>query len=311
MRLGLCCAFSDEAIRFRTTTAASLARLEQSERAEKLRAIAAHNATALRDAVYYCARHDIGCFRVNSQILPLKTHPKLGYDMDLLSDEIVSAFRDCRKLAQHMGVRLSFHPDQFVVLSAPDPAVVASSLAELEYQAEVAELIGADVINVHGGGGYGDKAGALRRLARAVDRLSGRARSRLTFENDDRIYTPSDLLPLCHELGVPLVYDAHHHRCHDDGLGTEVATKLALSTWDREPLFHISSPRDGWQGANPRSHADYIRLVDFPTCWESLDCTVEVEAKAKELAVHKLAVALERRARSRGRRREEALHGLA
>ena len=36
-------------------------------------------------------------------------------------------------------------------LPAPEQRVVQSSIAELEYQAEVAEWVGADVINIHGG----------------------------------------------------------------------------------------------------------------------------------------------------------------
>jgi UV DNA damage endonuclease len=61
-----------------------------------------------------------------------------------------------------------------------------------------------------------------------------------------------------------------------------------LDTWNREPLFHISSPLDGWGGAKPQRHHDYIDLGDFPNCWRTLCMTVEIEAKAKELAVLKL-----------------------
>ena len=42
----------------------------------------------------------------------------------------------------------------------PSPAMEAS-IRELEYQSEVAEWVAADVINVHGGGSYGDKRTAL------------------------------------------------------------------------------------------------------------------------------------------------------
>jgi UV DNA damage endonuclease len=296
MRLGVCCTFKKEAIRFRTTTATSLFNFGATERREKLRALTGHNATALHSAIEYCASHAIGCFRVNSQIVPLRTHPQLGYDVDLLGEAIITAFRRCGDLSRSTGTRISFHPDQFVVLGSPDPGVIANSLAEIEYQAEVAEWIGADVITVHGGGGYGDKTAALKRMVNSVGRLSKRARTRLAVENDDRTYTPSDLLPVCRKLGVPLVYDVHHHRCHGDGLDVETATKLAAKTWDREPLFHVSSPRDGWRVENPRSHSDYINPRDFPRCWDDMDITVEVEAKAKELALLRLAKALDRRA---------------
>jgi UV DNA damage endonuclease len=164
------------------------------------------------------------------------------------------------------------------------------SIAELDYQSEVAELVGADVINVHAGGAYGDKGQALARLARRLRRLRPQVLERLSLENDDRIYTPRDLLPVCRENGIPFVYDVHHHRCFPDALEEAEVTEAALRTWNREPLFHLSSPRDGWEADNPCLHHDFIDPADVPALWLSLgqDCTVEVEAKAKELAVNRL-----------------------
>jgi UV DNA damage endonuclease len=294
LRLGLCCAFRDEPIQFRTTTAAAAARLTRKEQLARLSALCLANADALSAALQFCAAHGIGCFRVTSQILPLKTHPKLGYDVRELpeSKEILRRFRACKKLAAGAGLRICFHPDQFVVLNSPRPEVVAASLAELEYQAEVAEWIGADVINVHGGGGYGDKLQALETFAVNMKRLSRRARQRLTVENDDRIFTPSDLLPLCKATGIPLVYDVHHHRCLPDSLSVREATQRALATWNREPLFHLSSPRAGWTGPLPQRHHDFIDPADLPRGWKRLRLTVEVEAKAKEVAVLQLKAAL-------------------
>ena len=96
--------------------------------------------------------------------------------------------------------------------------MVDKSITELEYQGEVAEWVAADVVNIHGGGAYGDKQKALADFARNLKRLSRPVRSRLTVENDDRTYTPTDLLPVCLAEGIPLVYDVHHHRCNRDGL---------------------------------------------------------------------------------------------
>ena len=154
----------------------------------------------------------------------------------------------------------------------------------------MAEWVGADVVNIHGGGAYGDKPSALAEFARNVKRLSSRTRKLLTVENDDKTYTPADLLPLCQQTGIPLVYDVHHHRCHQDALTVEEATEQTLATWDREPLFHISSPLEGWAGPKPERHHDFIDIKDFPECWRHLNVavTIEVEAKAKELAVLKL-----------------------
>ena len=288
IRLGLCCTFRDAPIRFRRATATHALRLPPDERRAKLAALCDANATALHAAVAFCGAHGIGAFRVNSQVWPLATHPQAGFELAALpgGPGIAARYRAAGELARSLGVRLSLHPDQFVVLSSDREDVVASSLCELEYQATVAGLIGADVVNVHAGGAYGDRAAALDRFARAVDRLSADARSRLTVENDDRVYTPAELLPLARRTGLPLVYDVHHHRCHPDDLSVAEATDAAAATWgDREPWTHLASPRDGWQAANPRPHAGLVDPADFPEAWLGRRMTIDVEAKEKERAV--------------------------
>ncbi|MCA9122941.1 MAG: UV DNA damage repair endonuclease UvsE [Planctomycetaceae bacterium] len=289
-RLGLCCTFSQQPIRFRTTTVKANSGMKRELALAKLSELCLANADALLAALHFCATHGIGSFRINSQILPLKTHSACGYSMNELprGEEIVERFRACGEFAKTSGIRTCLHPDQFVVLNSPRADVVTSSVAELEYQSEVAEWVGADVVNIHGGGAYGNKAESLNRLAMRVNRLSERSRSRLTLENDDTTYTPNDLLPLCQAEGIPLVYDVHHHRCNRDELSVEEATRRAVATWNREPLFHISSPLEGWKGKNPKPHHDFIDIQDFPQCWRDLSLTVEVEAKAKEVAVLKL-----------------------
>ncbi len=290
LRLGLCCQFAREPIKFRTTTATAMLRLTARERRTRLAELCRDNAEALLNALRYCAGHDIGAFRINSQILPVKTHPTAGYELaDLPGGAgIIDRFRACGAFAREHGLRLSFHPDQFVVLNSPNPQTLAHSLAELAYQTEVAEWVGADTVNLHGGGAYGDKPGALGRLQRNIDALPTAIRARLTLENDDKVYSPAELLPVCAATGVPLVYDVHHHRCLPDGLSVAEATTRARRTWTREPLFHLSSPIEGWKGPKPERHHDFIDPADFPKEWLGWPLTVEVEAKAKELAVARL-----------------------
>ena len=294
IRLGLCCLFRDQPIKFVTTTATSLGKMKRPEALKKLSRLCMNNADALLASLQYCADNGIGCFRINSQILPIKTHPGCGYQVDDLpeGDEIVRRFKECGKFVKKHKLRTCFHPDQFVALNSQRPDVVEKSVQELEYQAEVAEWVGADVINIHGGGAYGDKQKALADFSQNLNLLSHRVRSRLSVENDDKTYTPADLLPICKATGIPLVYDVHHHRCNPDGLSVEQATQKALTTWNREPMFHISSPIEGWEGPKPERHHDFIDVEDFPTCWRRKKITVEVEAKAKEVAVENLMTEL-------------------
>jgi UV DNA damage endonuclease len=295
IRWGLCCQFLDAPIKYRTATHRYVATLAPRPRRDYLRGIAANNAAALGDSVRQCRALGIGAFRINSQVLPLGTHPVSGYSLDRLDRDgaIRRAFLEAGRLARELDVRLSFHPDQFVVLNSEREAVVESSIGELEFQAEIAELVGADVIVLHGGGAAGGVPAALARLGRAVDRLSIRARSRLALENDDRLFAPADLLPFCDRFALPMVYDVHHHRCRRDELTVDEAAWRAAATWGRrEPYFHISSPREGWGGGDPRPHADYIDPADVPEAWTALDLTVDVEAKAIERAVLAIAGAL-------------------
>ena len=293
LRLGLCCGFAEAPIKYRTTTARYAGGLAAAARRAFLLEIVTHNAAALGASVDWCIAHGVGAFRVNSDLLPLATHASLGYELaDLDTGGRATALLDgAGRRARRGGVRLSFHPDQFVVPGSIRDEVVRSSLGELEAQTRLALVVGAEQITIHGGGAQGGKPAALERLARALARLSAPARERVVLENDDRVYTVEDLLPICRREGLALVYDVHHHRCNPDELSVEDATDACASTWGRrEPWAHISSPIGGWTKArDPRPHADHIAASDLPRAWRGRRMTVDVEAKAKELAVLRLA----------------------
>lgn len=298
LRLGLCCIFVSQPIRFRQATAKNLQQFPRRQQLEKLSAICLANAKNLTKALHYLAGHRIGAFRILTPLFPRYTHPDVGYSLEDLPahDEIRQELAAAGKFGRKHDIRLSFHPDQFNVLSSPHQGVVANTTRELEYQGMLADMVGAEVINLHGGGRYGNKKEALGRLRKNFDLLPENVRTRLALENDDISFTPTDLLPVCEDLQIPFVYDVHHHRCLPDDLSEEEATECCVALWQRlgrEPYFHISSPKNGWQRGSPRPHADYIDRRDFPDFWLQLDATVDVEAKAKELAVLRLQGELE------------------
>lgn len=291
LRLGLCCGFvENDAIRFRTTTVRHATTLDPPRRELLLRELAEHNVRMLRAAIAWCGAHGVGAFRVPSGLLPLFTHPVHGFRLaDGAAGSIADDLRAAGREARALGVRLSFHPDQFVVLGSGSESAVALAVSELEYQAECAALLGAEQLTVHGGGAVGGKTEALERLRRNLDRLTPTARGLLALENDDRVYTARDLLPLCRAEGIPLVYDVHHHRCNPDGLSVGEATDEAAATWGgREPWLHLSSPAAGWSSKDPRPHADFIAPADVPRAWLGRTATVDIEAKRKEVAVLRL-----------------------
>jgi UV DNA damage endonuclease len=291
IRLGLCCLFVEEPITFKTLTATYALKLQE-ERFSYLSSIILHNVNSLQKALFYCQKHAIGSFRISSRFFPLFSHPTLAYALKDLPDYLLikEGLTECKKFAKTHQIRLTTHPDQFTLLNSPNQDVHKRSLMDLEYHLLLCDLIGADVINIHGGGSYGSKENALKRLEKNLQKLSPSLRKKLTLENDDKSFSPSDLLPICERTLIPFVYDVHHHRCHKDSLSEEEATLLSLKTWDREPLFHLSSPKWGWKSKNICPHADYIDIQDFPSFWLNLPqtITVEIEAKAKEKALEKL-----------------------
>ncbi len=298
-RWGLCCQFLDSPIKFRQATHRYVATLDEPERIHYMSEIVRGNGDALAAAVVKCGEMGIGAFRITSQIMPLSTHPVSGYRIDQLEnpDAITDAYINARDLASRNGIRLSFHPDQFVVLNSLTDRVLSSSIEEMNHHASVAELVGAEALTLHVGGKVDGVEAALLRLERGVDMLNPAARRMLALENDDRLFSPADLVPFCERTGIPFIYDVHHHRCNSDDMSVTEATQRAIATWGaREPWMHISSPRDGWSAKDPRPHAGFVDPADFPEEWVGLRMTVDVEAKEKERAVVAIKRAIEERA---------------
>jgi UV DNA damage endonuclease len=87
-------------------------------------------------------------------------------------------------------------------------------------------------------------------------------------------------------IGIPIVFDYHHHKFCTGGLTEEEALRLAVSTWgDIKPVVHYSESKSLHENNDkikPQAHSDYISSV--PNTY-GLDVDVMVEAKAKELAL--------------------------
>jgi len=285
IRFGLCCLFISEPIKFKTIRYSYFSKLSKQEQIEKIDKTILWNLDSLEKALLFCRNNGIGCFRITSTFLPLFTHPKIKYDIKDLPHykEIKTKFSKNKIFSKSNNIRLTLHPDQFTVLSSPKPEVIKNSINNLMYHAYLSNLLDVDVINIHIGGAYGEKKSAIKRFEKNFRILPSDIKDKLTIENDDIIYTPSDLLPLFQKYNIPLVYDVHHHRCNPDEMSINEASVKAYRTWNREPVFHISSAKND---SLQKSHSDYIKTEDFPTIWKKMaPLTVEVEAKSKELAV--------------------------
>ena len=266
------------------------------------------------DAIFdYLARTGIAMYRISSDLAPYVTHP----DLPQFHGQIAECAPELRALgekARRRGLRLSFHPSQYILLNAPDPAIVEKSVRDLAAQAAMLDCMGLGpeaVVVTHVGGTYGDKVAGRARWAATYARLPEPVRRRLVLENDDIRYSAADALLIHEATGVPLVFDYLHFWCNDpEGLDLAPTVTRFLATWPPgvRPKIHFSSPRTEMRALKRKDrttgktetvfqpplwtgHADYVNPFEFATFLRAvpgLDADVMLEAKAKDLALLRL-----------------------
>lgn len=243
------------------------------------------NLATLRHALQFCREQRIGLYRIPSKIFPFSDEP-LGIALLAGMGKVLAALG---REATHMGLRLVMHPNQFVVLNSEQPHVIVNSLKILAAHARVLDALKQPrspwaTIEIHGG-----KRGRKQALIDAVRRLPVPVRRRLALENDESHYSAGDILDVCRQSGVPMVFDAHHHVCFEalesyEDPSIAALTAAAATTWPDPAwqLVHISNGRDSF---TDRRHADEVTRV--PSAYARVPW-IEVEAKAKEQAIARL-----------------------
>lgn len=233
-------------------------------------------------------------YRMSANLIPLATHPLTDgfhwWDEPSLA-ELLSRLGE---LIRSQEVRISSHLPQVCVLSTPKDDVFEWLLRYGEYHRRLFTAMGLDErakIVLHVGGSYNNPERALKQAEENFARLDPWLQQRLVLENDDRSFTARQVLSLCTRLGIPMVFDYHHHTVLNEGETTAELEELlgqAFATWtDRPPKVHMSSPKSTKQ---PRAHADYVDwqfALPFFHLVERLGperLDVMVEAKQKDLA---------------------------
>ncbi|MEH2462390.1 UV DNA damage repair endonuclease UvsE [Nostoc sp.] len=282
--LGLVCITSDKQVRFRTMTRTRYLKLSLSERESALSELYQHNLQRLHDALSFCQQNQIQLYRMSSNLFPLSDLED-GIGANIL--EAMSAdLATIGQRANALSIRMVLHPDQFVVLSSDSSSVVQASINNLAGHSRTLDLLGLSrspwsLMNIHGG-----KSQRAEQLVKVISELPENIKSRLTLENDEYAYSADEILAVCQQTGVPMVFDAHHHICHknlDSYDHPSVASMFyaAQETWTNPDwqLVHISN---GEQAFNDRKHSDLI--TDMPNIYHQAPW-IEVEAKQKEKAI--------------------------
>lgn len=286
----------------KTMTMASFKKLDDREAAlRRLENIARMNLHNTMRLLKHNAASDILLYRFTSKLIPLATHPDL-HDWNPF-EALAEEFAEVGDYVKRKGIRVSFHPDHFTVLSTPRPEVLESSIRDLQYHTDMLHAMGLPAMaknNIHIGGAYGDKPVAAKRFETHFRELPAALQERITLENDDKTFTTLETLEVCKHLGVPMVLDIHHQWVNNEGelpwelwpdiqqtWQTELAQKDVPSGEILPPKIHVSSPRSP---SDPRSHADGVEpapLLAFLKRIASDTPAVDVmiEAKMKDGAL--------------------------
>ena len=249
------------------------------------------NVRDLVEIIKWNEQNNIKFFRMSSNMFPWSSEYPLS---DLPHyNRIKNLLAGAGVLANKYGHRLTSHPGPFNVLVSPNEKVVKNTITDLSIHGEVFDLMGLsrtpyNKINIHCNGVYGDKISAMDRFCKNFERLPESVQSRLTVENDDKatMYSVKDLMYIHERIGIPIVFDYHHHKFCTGDLSEEEALKLAASTWgDIKPVVHYSESKSLHENNDtikPQAHSDYISETINTY---GLDVDVMVEAKAKELTL--------------------------
>ncbi|MFD1737671.1 UV DNA damage repair endonuclease UvsE [Bacillus salitolerans] len=278
-----------------TMTFAQFQRIKNREAAiEKLEKIAASNLENCLRLLKHNVAHDISFFRLSSKLIPLANHEELNdwRYMRPLKEPLLRLGEWIDKYS----MRIDFHPDHFVILNSPDVELLNQSIKTLSMHEALLKGMNVDLEHrcvMHIGGGYNDKEKALEQFIHNWQYVPHSIQKMIMLENDDVTFHLRDTLYLCEKLGIPLVFDYHHHLANFEHEHWEDDWERVTNTWSTSPLplkVHISSPRDA---KDFRAHADYIdpkNLLEFlekvKGSVKHIDCMIE--AKKKDDALFKL-----------------------
>ena len=236
-------------------------------------------------------QQNIKCFRLSSDLFPWAS--EYGIENSPYYKRIETILQACGKYAMDNGIRITSHPGPFNVLVSPRENVVENTITDLELHGKVFDMMGLsrtpyNKLNIHCNGVYGDKISAMDRFCKNFEKLSPAVQGRLTVENDDKasMYSVKDLMYIHERIGIPIVFDYHHHKFCTGNLTEEKALKLAANTWSAiKPVVHYSESKSLHENNDllkPQAHSDYIN--EIPNTY-GLDVDIMVEAKAKELSI--------------------------
>jgi len=272
-----------------TVTYTNYQSLTPSQKEKKLSDTTLQNIENLKKILMYNVRNEIHFYRMTSKLFPLFTHHEVNYPF---LEYHKKSLQEIGSMIKKYNMRVDLHMDPFCVLNSAREEVVLDSIEALKHYIKMFEVMELDSrLILHIGAKGNSKNLGLKRFIKTVSSLDDSIKSRLMFENDDKVYNIRNTLKVCKALDVPMVLDYHHHLCNRNNEKIEDYIEEIFNTWKTDiPKLHFSSPKSKKEF---RSHHDYIDSDAFITFLEKIkfinrDIDIMIEAKQKDEAMFRL-----------------------
>jgi len=244
-----------------------------------------NNLNCLFRILQYNVQNGFYFFRISSDLVPFASHPVCTFDW---AGHFREQFRKVGKFIKEHNIRISMHPDQFVLINALKNDVVERSIRELEYHDTILNEMDLDrtaKIQIHVGGVYGDKQGAIERFVDRHKFLDPSLKRRLVIENDDRLFSLENCLSVHEKTNIPILFDVFHHQCLNKGESLRMGLELAGQTWKKSDgvlMVDYSSQQPGHRLGTHAKSIDLQLFHEFLKQSEGLDFDIMLEIKDKE-----------------------------
>jgi len=251
-----------------------------------------YNLATLMEILRFNIDNNFMFFRISSDIIPFASHPICKFDWQ---DYFKYDFTKIGQLIKKHNMRISMHPDQFVLINAKSQHIVDNSIKELEYHNDLLDLMGLDYsakVQIHIGGIYRDKESSKKRfITNYTNLLSDKIKKRLVIENDDHLYNLKDCIQLHEYIDTPILFDLFHHICFDSNLSINEAIQKASSTWNRHKdglmMIDYSSQEPNQRKGKHSETLDTKQFEQFILSVSDYDFDVILELKDKEKSAAK------------------------
>ncbi|MEO0072877.1 MAG: UV DNA damage repair endonuclease UvsE [candidate division WOR-3 bacterium] len=257
-----------------------------------------NNLNCLKKILEFNVKNRLLFFRISSDLVPFASHPICTFKWQ---NYFKKDFLEIGRYIKKHRMRISMHPDQFVLINSPNPDVVSRSIKELIYHCEVLDLLELNYtakVQIHVGGIYGDKAEAFRRFVYEYQKLPSIIKNRLVIENDHVAYSLKDCLRVHEETGIPVVFDSFHHECLNNNETIKEAMLKASKTWHRRDGVLIVDYSSQKPRASKGTHAEHINIKHFTKFinqTQELDYDLMLEIKDKEKSALKALMVINKK----------------